>query len=179
MEGPELLDILGKNGVNIVCHGHRHHPRVKNIIENGWTNPITFISSGSLSVCVKHRGEDIPNTFHIIELSEEQSFYLRSYQFKSIDGWLRIQENNNYTPLDFEMYFKEPVETSIIKNHISNLCSFNKGENRKELCNWKELSSPLKSLTLSDLNKTISDYCIDNGIKSFGEFPNKVALIKL
>lgn len=179
VEGPELTEIIGKNGINIVCHGHRHHPRVKNIKENGWSNSITFISSGSLSVNVAHRGENIPNLFHVIELCEDKSFYLRSYRFRPIYGWKEISENDNYTPIDFEMYFKEPFTQVEVKKSIKAVCNFKSKTNRKELEEWKNLPAELKSLPIKELNIYLKEYCAENNITVYGEFPqNNVALYK-
>ena len=54
-EGSELVEIAAQNGINLIMHGHRHHPRALTRLENGWKSPITFICAGSLSVNAKHR----------------------------------------------------------------------------------------------------------------------------
>jgi 3',5'-cyclic AMP phosphodiesterase CpdA len=176
-EGPELNDIIGKYGVNIVCHGHRHHPRVKNELENGWANPITFISSGSLSVNVEHRSEEIPNLFHVIELEKDKSFYLRSYKFSSLSGWVNVTENTNHTPIDFEMFFQKPIEQSVLNGFVENLCLFEENNNQKELPPWKELPNELKSMKIESLNQLISEECKTRNIKMFGKYPDKEIVI--
>ena len=176
-EGPELNDIIGKNGVNIVCHGHRHHPRVKNELENGWANPITFISSGSLSVNVEHRSEEIPNLFHVIELGDHKSFYLRSYKFSSLAGWVKVTENTNHTPIDFEMFFQKPIEQSEVNVLVKNLCCFGDEHNHKELPPWKELPNELKSIKVDSLNQLIREECNKQSLKVFGMYPDKEVVI--
>ncbi|TAJ14060.1 metallophosphoesterase [Marinilabiliaceae bacterium JC017] len=176
-EGPELNDIIGEYGVNIVCHGHRHHPRVKNELENGWANPITFISSGSLSVNVEHRSEEIPNLFHVIELDEDKSFYLRSYKFSSLNGWIRVTENTNHTPIDFEMFFQKPIEQGELNIFVKKLCQFEDDKNQKELPSWKGLPNELKSIKIESLNQLISEECKAKNIKVFGKYPDEEIVI--
>ena len=53
-EGAELLDISGKAGINLICHGHRHHPKAHNEQRDDWKNAITFICAGSFSVNAAH-----------------------------------------------------------------------------------------------------------------------------
>ncbi|MUP37009.1 metallophosphoesterase family protein [Labilibaculum euxinus] len=178
MEGPELKDLIGNYGINIVCHGHRHHPRVKNEMENGWLNPITFISSGSLSVNLEHRHEEIPNLFHIIELDHDKSFYLRSYKFSSLNGWVKVTDNNKHTPIDFEMFFQKPIQDSELITSIEDICRMSKGENQKELMAWKDLPNDLKSIRIEKLNSLLKEYCKREKVKCFGRYPDgEVVLI--
>lgn len=177
MEGPELSELIGKNGVNIVCHGHRHHPRVKTELENGWVNPITFISSGSLSVNVEHRTEDIPNLFHVIELDNDKSFYLRSYRFNSMDGWTKLPQNNSHTPLDFEMFFHKPFIESDVQKSLEEICLLSDNDNSKILASWKDLPKELKSIKLDELNRLLGLECSKNNMRKYGNFPNDEVLL--
>ena len=71
VEGADLLKLLGASDVDLVCHGHRHHPSCKTIRQSGWKKPITFFCAGSVGVHAKHRSSGkIPNLFHVISLSE-------------------------------------------------------------------------------------------------------------
>ncbi len=104
-EGSELVDIAGKNGINLILHGHRHHPRAKTIMHDGWKNPITFICAGSLSVNAQHRNNgDIPNAMHILELEEApDKFKLYNYQYSSAEGWIPFKKYCPETPMDANM----------------------------------------------------------------------------
>jgi 3',5'-cyclic AMP phosphodiesterase CpdA len=178
-EGPELTNIIGKYGVNIVCHGHRHHPRVKNQLESDWKNAITFISAGSLSVNIQHRGEYIPNLFHVIELLDEKSFYLRSYQYTPIEGWKENSKRDGYTPIDFEMFFQKPYNQDEKILGIEEICALNEGSDQKKLLKWKELPPALKTITLDELNSSIKYYCDRNNLSIFGKYPEEnIAIIK-
>lgn len=70
-EGSSFLDVAGQNGIHLVLHGHRHHPKAETTFKNGWDHPITFVFAGSLTVNSAHRSNGyIPNILHIIELTE-------------------------------------------------------------------------------------------------------------
>jgi 3',5'-cyclic AMP phosphodiesterase CpdA len=179
-EGPELVDLVGKYGVNIVCHGHRHHPRIVNRIESDWKSPVTFVSAGSLSVESGHRAQgEIPNLFHIIELSNHRSLYIRSYQYKTFQGWKPVVYDGGLVPIDFEMFFDKPYTEEERGVELYKLCHLN-GADNKELPIWRELPPSLKSLKLEELNRRIDEICTNNGIKFFGPYPNNnVAIIKM
>ncbi|MCW3788180.1 metallophosphoesterase family protein [Plebeiibacterium sediminum] len=178
-EGPELLECIGKYGVNIVCHGHRHHPRIKNRIENGWKNPVTFVSAGSLSVASNHRSNgEIPNLFHIIELTENRTLYIRTYQYKTINGWKPITFDEGLLPIDFEMFFEKPYGEEECYEELKELCNLN-GADNKRLPEWRKLPSSLKSIPLKELNSKIEEFCNNSGNKFFGPYPNtNVAILK-
>ncbi|MBQ1736369.1 MAG: metallophosphoesterase [Lachnospiraceae bacterium] len=103
-DGSELVDIAGRTGINIIVHGHRHHPIALTRKESGWRNSITFICAGSLSVNVTERSGEIPNTFHIIELNDSPgNFDLLSYEYSDSDGWHALHDRKE-TPLDSVMH---------------------------------------------------------------------------
>ena len=54
-EGPELLRVIGKYGIDFVIHGHRHHPTLVTHMEDNWCHPITFLCAGSVAVNPSHR----------------------------------------------------------------------------------------------------------------------------
>lgn len=68
-EGSELLELIGKSRIDIVCHGHRHHPYLRTMMLSGWTAPVTFLCAGSLAVNeVERRLGEIPNVCHVVNL---------------------------------------------------------------------------------------------------------------
>ena len=60
-EGAELMQLIGYSGIDIVCHGHRHHPIVFTDNRSGWKKPVTFLCAGSLSVNEEHRRHGEPS----------------------------------------------------------------------------------------------------------------------
>lgn len=95
-EGPQLQRLCGQYGVNLVVHGHYHFPIAKTRRESGWNNPVTFISSGSLSVNQEGRlNGSIPNTFHYIQLEEYPNLIkLITYEYSLGSGWRKVTHGN-------------------------------------------------------------------------------------
>lgn len=70
-EAPEMLALLGGIGVDLVVHGHRHHPILHTHMSTGWTHPVTFLCAGSMAIGPAGRQNgQIPNTFHVVDLEE-------------------------------------------------------------------------------------------------------------
>jgi hypothetical protein len=80
-EAAELLQLIGENAVDLVLHGHRHHPSMKTISENHFSTPCTIISAGSFGVNAAERPNAIDNMIHAIKLS-------RTHVDSSIEGEL-------------------------------------------------------------------------------------------
>jgi hypothetical protein len=177
-EGSELVDIAGNSGFHIVCHGHRHHPRAKNVLENGWKNPITFVCSGSFSVNAQHRGNgDIPNCFHIIELLDvtEKFVTLKNFEYRPSEGWKEFSSFSNETPLDANMFFCKPYDAKTRKEILDQLIDKSELESNFELPEWDVLPVELKTLPYHSLNKLINEKSSE-GYYIYGEYPKRVAV---
>ena len=112
-EGSELSEICGKAGINIVIHGHRHHPKAKTTNENGWINPVTYMCVGSLSVNASHRLQGaIPNTFHIVDFISPERIVLKNYEYNFVNGWMPTQGYREEVPLEDTMILGKPVNLS-------------------------------------------------------------------
>lgn len=159
-EGPEFLDIVGKSDINLVIHGHRHHPKAKTIIESGWKSYVTFICSGSLSVNASHRSNgEIPNTFHIVELYENsKELDLYTYRYSGSEGWF----NNKYdinAPLDSIMklgkiYSDEQIAEAILGLPKNKVIKYEDLNEKLKFSLANEINSKLKSIYK---NKVIGD----------------------
>ncbi|PYG85726.1 3',5'-cyclic AMP phosphodiesterase CpdA [Ruminiclostridium sufflavum DSM 19573] len=171
-ESGHFLDIAGKNGIHLVLHGHRHHPRAETTQKNEWINPITFVCAGSLTVNSKHRSNgDIPNTLHIIELTDDVGVLkLLNYQYSPAQGWLPIKNNCPETPLDSEMMLGKLFSEDEIKQSIGNLKA-------DTPLSWKNLDESLRFCGIDDLNRRI-DEILSSTHKMIGLFPKDVVLIK-
>lgn len=175
-EGPELIEIFSQGGINLVCHGHRHHPRAETIQKTGWGNPITFICAGSLSVNAEHRSSgDIPNTFHIIELSKTiGQLKLFNYQYTSSKGWVPFRENTPETPMDFTMSFGKIIDATRKEEMVLNLINHKKSPISVK-CD--ELDDDFNYLSYKDVNNTIKEL-LSNRYTIVGSFPNHIMLIE-
>lgn len=170
-EGSELLDIAGKNGFHLFLHGHRHHPKAETQLKNDWKNPITFVCAGSFAVNAKHRGGgSVPNTLHIIELTEETGVIkLMNFQYSPAKGWIPFTSNEPETPLDKTMMFGKLFSREIIDENIKKLST------GKELC-WEDLDESLKFMPFNELNSRI-EKLFDGTCKKIGNFPDDIVLL--
>lgn len=170
-EGSEFTEICGKNGINLIMHGHRHHPKVITRMENNWKNPITFLCAGSLSVNAKHRScGEIPNTVHILDLSSSpKEFILYNYEFSLSEGWHPFERNKAETPMEQKMYLGKIADDLEITKEIE---KFKEGSHTLK---WESLPEPLKFIAISDLNKRLKESLPDRII--YGSFPNDVYIM--
>lgn len=178
-EGSELLEIAGKFGFNLICHGHRHQPRAHSQIMSNWKNSITFICAGSFSVNASHRlAGDVPNCFHIIELVDDthKILLLKTYQYKESTGWGKLEGYSKDTPLDHEMFFIKPYSTKDREKKLQEILDQNKDVNSFELPAWKELPLELRTIPQHDLNELLESIC-PLGKKIFGVYPEEVAIL--
>ena len=103
-DGSEFLTAAAKNKINLVLHGHRHHPTTKTIMEGRWSAPITFLCAGSLSVNYMQRSGS-PNTAHIIDIKcGEKVIDLYNYEYSLSEGWKPLYKYSNEKPLDYKMH---------------------------------------------------------------------------
>ena len=153
-EGSEFCDLAGKYGVNLVIHGHRHHPRCKTKCENDWKNPVSFICGGSFSVSDHYRNEgEIPNTFHVIELSDEVGeLKVFSYEYCSSKGWKEVDIYRDELPLDKVMYLGKIYEE---EDTINTLIEMVRNTIGTKIFNWDDLADAIKYKS-SDMLKRIA-----------------------
>ena len=171
-EGSRFLDIAGENGFHLVMHGHRHHPRAKTQNSSDWIHPITFICAGSFAVNSKHRlGGDIPNTLHIVELTDEIGVLkLKTFQYSPAEGWIPLVRNDPNTPIDSTMLLGKLFDAEVIDKAIESL------PEETEL-RWCNIAECLKYQRYDELNNKI--YTHFNGTHCvIGKFPESVYLLK-
>lgn len=175
-ESSELLDLAGRYGVNLILHGHRHHPRAETIHESNWANPISFICAGSLSVNAKHRSNgEIPNTAHIIDFEyAPEKFLLKNYEYSASTGWGPIKNYRPEVPLDAEewhgrVYLESEYETAI-KNYYKTLT------NPVTILKYNDLPDCLHFVRYDRLNELFRNNVPDTLLFS-GSFPSDVPVI--
>lgn len=179
-EGSEVMTIAGECGFNLICHGHRHHPKAQLVVRSGWQNAITFICAGSFSVNSSQRnGGDIPNCFHIVELNDDEKkiIKLKNYEYSTSEGWKDLVSNRSETPLDNEMYFYEIINVEDRKKILIDMVENTKSEKGCELPSWSDLPIELKTLTYKELNNLIKS-AYKNSHDIYGKYPDNVALIR-
>ncbi len=175
-EGSELISICGKYGINMVLHGHRHHPRVKTEMENGWKHPITFICAGSLSVGPNDRNDGtIPNTVHIIDMSAApDSFVLYNYEYSLTRGWIPLRNNRDETPIDSRMRLGKVFSRLEMVDAVSHLVD---KEGDPAILRYDDLPEPMLFCSYSELNQLVFETLSPN-YEVCGRFPENVSLIR-
>ena len=176
-DGGELLDILGKGGVHLVLHGHRHHPRCKTQIESNWKNEITFICAGSLSVSEKQRSSgDIPNFYHILDLDEKNigQLFFRSYQYGIGEGWTPAQNRGSLVPIDPIMKLGKIIDDGQVINALNQLVS---SPDPFFTFDWDQLADDLKYRSCKDIN-SIATQTLSSRFLVKANLPANLTLIR-
>ncbi|MEN6475870.1 MAG: metallophosphoesterase [Syntrophaceae bacterium] len=181
-EGAFLIDLIGKSGVDLVCHGHRHHPILFTEMRTGWVSPVTLLCAGSLAVNEQHRCKgEIPNLFHIVSLEKRLKNRaavgrVKSFQYSSAVGWQSVC----YTPcvpLDAERRFADVYDFKRREDDIKGVidsCITGSGEQIFELPQYDDLPLSLQCMSFKELNDMLRTNLSRLGMKNIGEFPNSV-----
>ncbi len=175
-EGAELMEIASQNGINIIIHGHRHHPRVETVQIGSGTEPIVMICAGSLSVNAEHRNKGdilIPNTVHFLDIDKEKSYYIvHNYKFTDVAGWEKIDKYCRETPIDAVM----KVGKIFPKDEITTAIEKYKSLESHPLC-WDDLNECLQFMPYNKLN-TLFEEILRPTHNVVGKFPEQVVLLK-
>lgn len=159
-EGSELLEIIGTNGIDLVLHGHRHHPRAITKMENGWKHPVSFVCAGSLAVNSEHRSDgEIKNTLHIIGINDNSpTIELYNYQYTNATGWSPMEAIDDInTPMDYRMYMgkiytEEEMKNTIMSYRTNEFMSFE----------MEKMDESLRYIRMKDLQKKMIQYLGDS-----------------
>lgn len=175
-DGSEFVEIAAENGVQLVLHGHRHHPRAVTRHETDWDNPITFICAGSLSVNSDHRSQGaIPNTFHIVELTDTRGILtLFNFEYSLSEGWRPLSQNRPETPLDAKMKLGKTATVEAVESKIKALGNFD-GDNR--ILRWDDLDEDLQFKRHAVINDKMNEL-LSPSFTIAGKFPEIVCLIR-
>ena len=167
-DGDEFLAVAAKNKINLILHGHRHHPTTKTIMQNGWSTPITFLCAGSLSVNYKQRSES-PNTIHIIDIKgDEKVIDLYNYEYSSSEGWKPFGKYSNEKPLDSKMHLGKIVSDDELDKLVERCIK------EKNAWKWDELPEEIRFRLFKDVNNSFKKVAGDSMV---GEFPKRVYII--
>ena len=170
-EGSELVEIAAKNGINLIMHGHRHHPRALTRLENGWQSPITFICAGSLSVNAKHRAfGEINNSVHIINIDNAPAeIMLYNYEFTLAAGWHPLEERQTTASMKKSMMLGRIVSPEEISGAIA---QYSTGFHS---LHYERLPDVLKYMDTDELIKNLREQLPNSKIS--GSFPDEVLII--
>ncbi len=186
-EGAELLELIGKSKIDIVCHGHRHHPVLHTMMRDGWYNPVTFLCAGSLAVNeVERRHGEIPNVLHLVHLEkrDEQGAAIgtvSTYKFLTSQGWTKTAYSKE-VPLDGEQRFGsiagEEERTNEARQMINSAITSDSSD-YVPLPGYESLAFSLRCLPVHFLNDLVKKVAFDSfSRKVLGLYPDEVVLRK-
>src|ERR1051325_2217278 len=185
-EGAELVEIIGHRGVDLVCHGHRHHPRLSTQLRNGWQNPVTFFCAGSVGVTEKMRNNgQIPNLFHVVTLEERSNQNaavgrVESFEYSARDGWDRVNRSSQ-VPLDSPQRFGSCATSDEQRSELQQCFEVQlkqHPENPVPLPDLDSLPLALKCMPLVELKRLMSEVATDIGCNVIGTYPDEVILLR-
>ncbi len=188
-EGPNLLDLLGQNGINIVLHGHRHHPIVHTASQTNWKKPITFVCAGSFGVDANHRSSGrLPNMFHVAStcLASKKSIlegYIKTFELNSSSEWGPLYDKPNEYQLNETQWFGQadamqnatPDVQSIMKNLLSQLST----SEFASLPEYDTLSLSLRCILHSKLNELFQNEAAKSDLQITGVYPDRCIATKV
>lgn len=171
-ESAEFIDTAIKNGIDIIIHGHRHHPSIKTFQEASY-KPITFLCAGSLSVNAKHRrGGYYPNTVHFIDIDKACSFFtLYNYTYTGPEGWKEMKYAPQ-TPLDYCMRIGEIGSKEECINEIKKY-----SDKDIEVIVWENLPHCMKLLLYNEASNMFYEQ-LHESHNLAGRFPDDMIIIK-
>lgn len=173
-EGAEFIEIAEKNGVDFVIHGHRHHPKVKTVLTEGYS-PVTYFCAGSLAVNAEHRSNgEIPNTVHFIDIDKDKDYFvIYNYSYTGTEGWKKTH-NTKATPMDDVM----KVGKVFSEDKCREVLRVYKGKTEPLIkLEWQLLDESLQFLTYREVMSLINEE-LGEIYQIIGNFPEKVCLLR-
>lgn len=96
-QGSLLIDILAKYNFNLVVHGHKHHPRLKETSSS--YGRITVLAAGSFSsILTGELAQFSQNLFHVIDIDKTGKGEIKSWKFRLTEGWTPADWSSSNIP---------------------------------------------------------------------------------
>lgn len=187
-EGSELLDLIGKSKVDVVCHGHRHHPSLRTMMLTGWAAPVTFLCAGSLAVDVVERSfGEIPNVCHVVNLESRTPDHaaignVLTYKYSTSVGWTPVSSHSPEVPLDGKHWFGSIDTEEEKREHAQGMMDPLIREDATgiiDLPSYNSLPLSLKCMPNNSLNTLIRKVAIESfSRKVIGLYPDQPVVLR-
>lgn len=188
-EGALLMDLVGGSGIDLVCHGHRHHPMLFTEMRTGWPSPITLLCAGSLAVNEAHRCQgQIPNLFHIVSLEKRLENgaavgWVKSFEYSCAAGWQAVRYDPR-VPLDSVQRFADVYDAKSRNSDLRDVLLPHLRENGEsifEIPKYEDLPLSLQCMHSHELNAKLREVLSEeNGEFSIiGKYPDAVMIKRL
>jgi predicted phosphodiesterase len=182
-EGANAIEHLGSLGIDLVLHGHRHHPIAHTESRTTWKKPITFFCAGSFGVDASERASGrLPNTIHTIKInkfSKDAAFegIVETYELDSASKWVYLNEKNNEYSLNQKQWMgladAAQKADADIQTLLDEASIFLQSENFFMLPLYNDLSLSLRCLNYNLLNESIQKKAYEMGLTITGDYPKK------
>jgi 3',5'-cyclic AMP phosphodiesterase CpdA len=186
-EGSELLDLIGKSKVDIVCHGHRHHPYLCTMMLTVWMAPVTFLCAGSLAVnVVERRHGEIPNLCHVVNLESRNTEgaangNVLTYKYTTSTGWTPVLYSPE-VPLDGNHRFGSIATEAERRRHARDMMESLGANNTTDFIDlpvYNSLPFSLQCLPVNLLNSLIREIAMKEfSRKVLGLYPNENVVLR-
>ena len=170
-DGAEFLNVVAKYGINLILHGHRHHPITKTLQLDGSSTPTVFLCAGSLSANSKLLNE-VPNTIHIIDLDADKKVIdLYNYEYSIAEGWVPVKQAK-VKPLDDKMHLGKIISDKELDELVMNCV-----KSSRRIWKWQDLPEEVHFRLYSDVNDSFKKAIDNAGYIMIGTFPDHVAIV--
>lgn len=170
-ESGAFVEYAEEHGIDLVIHGHRHHPKVKTYLSATGKRPITFFCAGSLAVNAKHRAEgDIPNTMHFIDVDKDKDYFvIYNYSYRGSEGWTPMVDKPA-TPMDRKM---KVGKVFTAEERVEAVLAY-KDKDSVEL-EWDNLAESLQYIKYQEIRELLREQ-LGKTHNIIGCFPETVAI---
>lgn len=186
-EGSELIDLIGKNKVDIVCHGHRHHPYLQTMMLDKWTAPVTFLCAGSLAVnAVERRHGEIPNICHVVNLESRSPDHaaignVLTYKYTTSMGWAPVSYSRE-VPLNGNHRFGSIATEKERRDEAKEMMARqiqNSANGFIDLPPYSSLPLSLQCVPINSLNDLIKDVAREAfSMRVMGLYPDETVALR-
>lgn len=188
-EGDHLLKLLGEKGIDLIIHGHRHHPIVETATKTDWKNPITLFCAGSFGVDAAHRAHGrIPNTMHVLILGAktEKGNYcgkIISFEQQARGNWIQLVEKRSEVPLSAVRWFGSTANDKENRQKISSIIQQRilpdiESNGHARLPTYDTLDLSLRCIESTTLNRLFSDALNERNLVQTGKYPDSCIATK-
>jgi 3',5'-cyclic AMP phosphodiesterase CpdA len=164
-EAPQVVEAAAKAGVDLVIHGHCHHPRLVTQKQTGWNRAMAVLCCGSVGVANEHRDNgNIPNLFHIVELQERHSNgscrgRVDTFRYAGSGKWESTEFHERNCPIDPRSCFGISVTQQDAIPVVDQMLDEIRAHGDKEIL-WEDLPYELQCLDAADATTIIKKRAI-------------------
>lgn len=178
--GDRLLGALRKNGVGLVIHGHKHHPRLTYAPTDHGEVPV--FAAGSFAAMLGAVGTVTRNLFHLVEVEVQNSIErplcgkILTWEWQLGTGWVSADQHSADFP--FATGFGRTHTIDDIATRLVQFVGTQDGRFQFTEGELLKISKDLRYLTPTDY-EMLSGVLLEDGLRLWREPKGALALGKL